>query len=152
MINHVLTEAFKEIDTDHSGALDKDEIKCFLSRAEIPEELADLIIFVFGNKDEQMKYDNFKDFFEFLMKISEKGKENKGADNDTKKIVYEELFHRIDNDGVGKIKKEKFSNFINKSGFAKTQAEIDELFNSIDTDNSGSIELDEFINFFTGEK
>ena len=127
---------FDTIDTDGSGGLDLDEVTNFLKMAELPEELAQLVFFLFdGDEKNGITFEAFKGFFDLLEKIA-----------DDPFLAFKALFDKIDKDHSGEIDKPELKRFVEILGIPMTDDELNALFAEVDTDHSGSLSFDEVKN------
>lgn len=138
-----LTEAmdiFKEIDTDGSGFLDKQEIKEMAIRLgqPLPDDRIDSIFATMDkNKDGRVQADEFMEWF---------GKEETMAGMKAyfhKKTL--QIFEEIDIDGSNDIDEQELMDISLRLGQGFDKKTIKKIFKEMDTNRDGKIQIEEFI-------
>ena len=128
-----LRKGFDQMDKDHSGFLDEEEIKSFLEEVGMEPEYARLIMRVFDvNKDGQISFDEFREFMKAMAQL----------ERDPKKL-YRMLFDAIDEDNNGSIDVEEMVEFAKCLGVELSGAEAEAAFKEIDKRSNGLIDFDE---------
>ena len=130
-----IEEAFKAIDVDNSGTLDKAELTTFLKELGLEEKLINLLQFLLddhnkeGSKKETIDINEFKKLFKLL--------EDLGKDKDN---VIRMLYNKIDVDGSNSIEKDELKTFIKAFGGTIEDDDLDFLFQKMGNKTSLSYE------------
>ena len=134
-----LKQAFKEVDTDNSGQIDKGELKvaCRNSGTDLEEGQANFL-FEAIDKDNSgsIEFDEFVAFI-YMTKFPQ---------NETHEA--KTVFDNFDKDKSGTISKEELWEACKQLGVEVSEAQLIQAYDQIDEDHSGSVEFKEFFTFY----
>ena len=131
--------AFKDVDVDNSGKIDRDELKaaCKSSGTDIEEGQAD---FLFDAIDKDKSgYIEFEEFVAFIYMA-------KFPHNMTEEAKI--VFDNFDKDNSGNISRDELWEACKQLGVHVTEAQLIQAYEQIDEDKSGQICFQEFFAFY----
>ena len=141
-----MKQKFEEIDLDHNGALDKNELREFANHwadyhGVTEEELDQLMYEMDINQEGTINLE------EFIIGMAQ------NRIGQAYYVINAELYHKkleddfkaIDADGNGYVDKEELRLMANKISYMISEQELDDLMKEMDDDKTGKVSLQEFI-------
>lgn len=138
-VQSTLKELFEAVDTDHSGALDYNEVVTMLNELGIKQsEVNTTLLWYVADKDENgvLTYDEFYALMTDLPSIVQ-----------IPDFLSELVFDKIDTDNSGSIGVSEVKNMLRSLGINVSWDQAEQILNSFDEDQNGTLELDEFRRF-----
>lgn len=133
-----LRELFNELDTDHSGSIDKNEMTPVLNMCAIPLELTPVIFKICDkNGDGSITFDEFCNFLVSYAAIGE-----------DPKVLYKLVFETLDEDHSGHLDKDEIVEALALFGIEITKEEAANAISQFDKDGDGLVSLQEFLDTF----
>ena len=129
---------FNQIDSNHDGRLNREELLSFLTQSGMDTRFIDATFKVFDkNHDETLS------FSEFLLYLD--------ACNQTEKdprYLFKLIFEAVDEDHNGELSLEELHDFVTICGQPMSREEISRELKLVDTDVSGQVSFDELCRAF----
>ena len=139
-------QAFKEIDTDGSGAIDASELGSALramGQSPTDEEVQSLLSEFDHSNTGQIDKNGFRKLMK--RRLGHKRRKEQHAKSKATLDQVQVLFEEIDVDNSGSLDSKEFEILVKKRmRIQLTAKEFASLFEAIDLDNSGTVEFDEF--------
>ncbi|KAJ1446759.1 hypothetical protein M885DRAFT_545359 [Pelagophyceae sp. CCMP2097] len=151
-----LQGVFKDMDSDHSGTLDRGELRNVLENIGVKlsrSEVVDVMDFFGKGENGEIPYETFCKFAlkqdPATQRIAARVRDEfarlaarRGARPD-----YARAFRELDHDGSGSIDANEFRGAMKNLGLRLSSAESRELMNMFDSDGDGRVSYNEFANF-----
>ena len=134
-----LKKEFESIDTDHSGELDRKELRVFMDKNNLEPQFAGLAIRIFdADGNGQISFDEFVEFTKALEKL----------DKDPI-LLQKMLFTTLDKDNSGDLDVKEIHSFFNYfSPEPLSVEEVENIVDNLDEDGDGKLSFDELMKAF----
>lgn len=125
-------EAFRKLDIDESGNLDRDELRKALRQRHVPATEEEIERFMeMADKDRDGKI-SFSEFREFVVE---------------RRSLLKEIFDEVDSSHDGHLDAKELTSAFHKMGLNPNRVQIEALMDNIGKPSSGKIEFEEFVDF-----